>query len=180
MKTRIVRRCIASIAALIPIAGFLCVLYAPVRAERFGASEAPVVRIIIEKSKRTMTLLRQDNQVLIYRVSLGREPVGPKVMQGDNKTPEGLYFVDEKIRDSIYHRALHLSYPSLAEVERAKSLGVEPGGGIEIHGMRDAQLWMGGEHYLFDWTYGCIALTNNEIEEVWDLVSLWTPVEIRP
>ena len=101
-------------------------------------------------------------------------------MQGDNRTPEGLYFVDEKIRNSIYHRALHLTYPNLDDLERAKSLGVQSGGGIMIHGMKDEQMWMGDVQYLFNWTNGCIALTNREIEEVWDLVALWTPVEIRP
>lgn len=164
-----------------PAAGLLFCFIAPaVHAERSGTTDDPVIRIIIEKSKRTMTLLKRDQEVKTYRVALGRDPVGPKVMQGDNKTPEGLYFVDEKIRNSVYHRALHLTYPSLDDVERAKSLGVQPGGGIEIHGMRDEQTWMGDVQYLFDWTNGCIALTNSEIEEVWDHVALWTPVEIRP
>jgi murein L,D-transpeptidase YafK len=181
MKVRALRRRIASVAALIPAAWLLCCLDTPAaRAERWGTSEAPVVRIIIEKSKRTLTLLKQDNEVKTYRIALGRDPVGPKVMRGDNKTPEGLYFVDEKIRDTVYHRALHLTYPSLADIEKAKSLGVEPGGDIEIHGMRDTQEWMGDRHYLFDWTYGCIALTNGEIDEIWNLVGLWTPVEIKP
>lgn len=181
MSRRIPRSSIKPLAIFITAAVFLCCLDVPaLHAERWGTTDAPVIRIIIEKSKRTMTLLWQDRQVKIYRIALGRDPVGPKVMEGDNKTPEGLYFVDEKIIDSVYHRALHLTYPSLADVEKAKSLGVEPGGGIEIHGMRDAQMWMGDLQYLFDWTYGCIALTNSEIEEVWDLVALWTPVEIRP
>ena len=127
-----------------------------------------------------MTLLKRDQEARNYRIALGRDPVGPKVMQGDNKTPEGLYFIDEKIRNSIYHRALHLTYPNLDDLERAKSLGVQPGGGIMIHGMRDEQMWIGDVQYLFNWTNGCIALTNREIEEVWDLVALWTPVEIRP
>jgi murein L,D-transpeptidase YafK len=144
------------------------------------ATDSPVDRIIVEKSKRTMTLLKQDKEVKTYKISLGRDPVGPKVRQGDKRTPEGNYYIDYKIRDSIYHRALHLSYPNPDDVERAKSLGVAPGGSIMIHGMKQDKLWMGDVQYLFDWTNGCIALTNDEIEEVWDLVSAWTPVEIRP
>lgn len=143
-------------------------------------AEGPVDRILVEKAKRTLTLFKQDREIKTYKIALGRDPVGPKVQQGDNKTPEGVYFVDYKVRNSIYHRALHLSYPNPDDVERARSLGVAPGGSIMIHGMKKEHLWMGDVQYLFNWTNGCIALTNSEIEEVWDLVSHWTPVEIRP
>jgi murein L,D-transpeptidase YafK len=156
----------------------LVVFAAP--ADKSGTTNNPVDRIVIEKSKRTMTLLRQQQEVAVYRVALGRDPIGPKVMQGDNRTPEGLYFVDYKIRKSVYHRALHLTYPNLDDLTRADSLGVSPGSDIMIHGLGKKQLWMGDVQYLFDWTNGCIALTNNEIEEIWDIVPLWTPVEIRP
>lgn len=142
--------------------------------------EGPADRIVIEKSKRTLTLFRQDQEIKSYRIALGRDPVGPKVQQGDNKTPEGVYFIDYKVRNSVYHRALHVSYPNPDDVERARSLGVPPGGSIMIHGMKEDKLWMGDVQYLFNWTNGCIALTNREMEELWDLVSPWTPVEIRP
>ena len=104
-------------------------------------------------------------------------PQGPK---GDKKTPEGIYYIDYKVANSVYHRALHLSYPNPDDVERARALGVTPGGSIMIHGMKPDKLWMGDVQYLFNWTNGCIALTNREIEEVWVLVPSWTPVEIRP
>ncbi|MBP8697342.1 MAG: L,D-transpeptidase family protein [Syntrophobacterales bacterium] len=148
--------------------------------EAAPAAGVPAERIVVEKSKRTLTLFRQDKEIRTYKVALGRDPVGPKVRQGDNKTPEGVYFVDYKVRHSIYHRALHLSYPNPDDVERARSLGVPPGGSIMIHGMKEDKLWMGDVQYLFNWTNGCIALTNREMEELWDLVSPWTPVEIRP
>jgi murein L,D-transpeptidase YafK len=144
------------------------------------ANDAVVDRVIIEKSKRTMTLLKQDREVRTYKIALGRDPVGPKVMQGDYKTPEGIYYIDYKVANSVYHRALHLSYPSPDDVERARALGVPPGGSIMIHGMKPDKFWMGDVQYLFNWTNGCIALTNREIEEVWVLVPSWTPVEIRP
>ena len=130
-------------------------------------TDGSVDRVIVEKSKRTMTLLKQDREVRTYKIALGRDPVGPKVMQGDNKTPEGIYYIDYKIRNSIYHRALHLSYPNPGDVERARALGVPPGGSIMIHGMKKDHFWMGDVQYLFNWTNGCIALTNSEIEEVW-------------
>jgi murein L,D-transpeptidase YafK len=171
------------LAALTALTAAVFLFSFPVSApamELARATDSPVDRIIVEKSKRTMTLLKQDKEVKTYKIALGRDPVGPKVMQGDKRTPEGVYFVDYKIRKSVYHRALHLSYPNLDDMERAKSMRVPPGGSIMIHGMKQDKLWMGDLQYLFNWTNGCIALTNDEIEEVWDLVSTWTPVEIRP
>lgn len=144
------------------------------------AADGPVDCVVVEKSKRKMTLLRQGTEVKSYNIALGRSPEGPKMKQGDNKTPEGSYFIDQKIRYSVYHRALHLSYPSPADVERARAQGVAPGGSIMIHGMKPDKLWMGDVQYLFNWTNGCIALTNREIEEVFELVSEGTSVEIRP
>ena len=148
--------------------------------ELSSVRDAVVDRIVIEKSKRTMTLLKQDREVRTYKVALGRNPIGPKIQKGDQKTPEGLYYVDYKLYNSGYHRALHLNYPNQDDIERARSLGVTPGNSIMIHGMKEDKLWMGDVQYLFDWTNGCIALTNREIEEVWALVSPWTPVEIKP
>ena len=167
--------------ALLAAWAFLFVFFGPVTATELSpVTDAVVDRIIVEKSKRTMTLLKQDREVRTYKIALGRDPVGPKVMQGDNKTPEGIYYIDYKVANSVYHRALHLSYPSSDDVERARALGVPPGGSIMIHGMKPDKLWMGDVQYLFNWTNGCIALTNREIEEVWVLVPSWTPVEIRP
>ena len=140
----------------------------------------PVVRIVVEKARRTLTLFKQDREFKTYRIALGRNPVGPKTRQGDQKTPEGLYYVNYKVRNSVYHRALHLSYPNQDDIERARELQVPPGGSIMIHGMKEDKLWMGDIQYLFNWTNGCIALTNSEMEEIWDLVSPWTPVEIKP
>lgn len=139
-----------------------------------------VDRIVIEKAKRKMTLYREGQEVKSYNVALGRDPAGHKVMQGDGRTPEGIYFIDYRVANSIYHKALHISYPNLADVERAKAMGVSPGGRIMIHGMKEDKLWMGSVHYLFNWTNGCIAVTNSEIEEIWDLVPDWTTVEIVP
>ncbi len=170
-----------TVPAICVVAAFLFCLSVSVSfPQRLFAAEGPVDCILVEKSKRKMTLLKQGTELKSYNIALGGNPEGPKVKQGDRRTPEGSYVVDQKIRRSIYHRALLLSYPNPADVERAKALGVAPGGSIMIHGMKADKLWMGDVQYLFNWTNGCIALTNREIEEVFDLVPEGTLVEIRP
>jgi murein L,D-transpeptidase YafK len=136
-------------------------------------------RILIMKSDHTMKLFNNGQLIKTYKVALG-DPKGPKVQAGDKKTPEGTYFVDAKNPHSLFHRALHLSYPNAADRERARKLGVHPGGDIEIHGLPAQYAWMGAAHRSLDWTTGCIAVTNPEIDEVWDSVAVGTPVEIRP
>jgi murein L,D-transpeptidase YafK len=181
MNVRLLHALKRTAPALLAALVFLFVFPSPATATELSpVTDASVDRVVVEKSKRTMTLLKQDREVRTYKIALGRDPVGPKVRQGDNRTPEGIYYIDYKVRNSAYHRALHLSYPNPDDVERARALGVPPGGSIMIHGMKNDHLWMGDVQYLFNWTNGCIALTNREIEEVWALVSPWTPVEIRP
>ena len=145
----------------------------------YPASAVRADRIVIVKSAHTMTLMSHGQPIRTYKVALG-DPIGPKVQQGDKKTPEGLYFVDGKNSNSLFHRALHLSYPSAADRERARKLGVKPGGDIEIHGLPKQYAWMGAAHRAVDWTTGCIAVTNPEIDEIWNEVGVGTAVEIRP
>ncbi|HYB61347.1 MAG TPA: L,D-transpeptidase family protein [Methylomirabilota bacterium] len=137
-------------------------------------------RIVILKAARTLTLMKNGKALKTYKVALGTEPVGPKEQQGDHKTPEGEYFVDEKIPNSRFHLALHLSYPNAADRERAHRLGVNPGGDIEIHGLGKDFAWVGSLQRMVDWTDGCIAVTDEEIEEIYAQVDVGTPVEIRP
>ncbi len=115
-----------------------------------------------------------------YKVALGAQPVGAKDRQGDHKTPEGLYSVDRKNPNSRFHRALHLSYPNTADRERPRKLGVSPGGDIEIHGLGAKFGFVGSAHRMHDWTDGCIAITNKEIDEIYLLVEVGTTVEIKP
>ncbi len=136
-------------------------------------------RILILKSAHTLTLLSNGQAIKTYKVALG-DPKGPKLQAGDKRTPEGTYFIDAKNPQSLFHRALHLSYPNAADRERARKLGVRPGGDIEIHGLPAQYAWMGAAHRTIDWTTGCIAVTNPEIDEIWTYVSVGTPVEIRP
>jgi len=136
--------------------------------------------IIIEKSARTMKLMQGNNVLKTYQVALSHEPVGAKEREGDHKVPEGRYVIDFKNPHSRFHLALHVSYPNFADQERARNLGVKPGGNIEIHGLGNNLGWVGTLQRQVDWTDGCIAVTNSEIEEIWPLVHVGTPLEIRP
>lgn len=127
-----------------------------------------------------LTLLRAGKVLKIYKVALGSDPVGPKTREGDGKTPEGAYRIDAKNEHSQFHLALRISYPNAADLQRAKKLGVNPGGDIFIHGLPPEWAWLGAAHRAKDWTAGCVAVTNTEIEEIWKMVPVGTPVEIRP
>lgn len=123
----------------------------------------------------------QGNEVIkTYRISLGRNPVGHKEIEGDKKTPEGLYFINSKNPGSAYHKNLGLSYPNHADVASAKINGRDPGGEIKIHGIRNGIGFIGKFHTIFDWTAGCIAVTDEEIDELYDHVRIGTPIEILP
>ena len=137
-------------------------------------------KILIEKKERRLTLLAKGDTLKTYRVALGGNPDGPKERQGDGKTPEGNYFITSRNRDSEYHLALHISYPNEKDRKRAKELGVSPGGNIMIHGIKNGYSWVGDMHTGMDWTRGCIAVTDEEIEEIAGLVKDGTAVEIRP
>ncbi|MBZ5507248.1 MAG: L,D-transpeptidase family protein [Acidobacteriia bacterium] len=137
-------------------------------------------KIVIVKSTRTMTLLSGDTILKTYKVALGTVPAGPKRTEGDHRTPEGSYTIDAKNPQSQFHLSLHISYPSAADRQRAASLGARPGGAIMIHGLAKPFAYLGPLHRQTDWTDGCIAVTNAEIEEIWKLVPVGTRVEIRP
>jgi murein L,D-transpeptidase YafK len=137
-------------------------------------------RIVVHKSKRKMVLLREGKVIRRYGIGLGQSPVGPKQRQGDSKTPEGLYTISRRNPASAYHLALQISYPNDADVERASQVGDDPGGDIMIHGLPNDDDESGKHRRMIDWTAGCIAVTNDEIEEIWRLVLDGTPIEINP
>jgi murein L,D-transpeptidase YafK len=137
-------------------------------------------KIVILKSARSMILLSGGKVLKTYKVALGSVPIGPKRVEGDHKTPEGDYIIDAKNAHSRFHLSLHISYPSAADQQRARSLGARPGGAIMIHGLAKPFAYLGPLHRQTDWTDGCIAVTNAEIEEIWKLVPVGTRVEIRP
>ena len=127
-----------------------------------------------------MTLLSGGKVLKSYKIALGSVSVGPKQIEGDHKTPEGSYVIDAKNAHSQFHLSLHISYPSAADQQRARSIGARPGGAIMIHGLAAPFAYLGPLHRQTDWTDGCIAVTNAEIEEIWRLVPVGTRVEIRP
>ncbi|GLQ73964.1 L,D-transpeptidase family protein [Vibrio penaeicida] len=134
-------------------------------------SAVDLVKVV--KSERTMTLLSKGEVVKEYRIALGGSPKGHKQQEGDQKTPEGRYILDYKKEDSAFHRSMHISYPNAKDKARAKALGVDPGGFIMVHGNNPENRLL-----QFDWTEGCIAITDDEMDEFMDLVQVGTPIEI--
>jgi len=149
-----------------------------------GSTTAPpaevVDRVVVKKADHTLSLLSHGRVIKTYHVSLGPNPVGPKRKQGDGKTPEGTYVIDSRNAASKFHLSLHVSYPNAADRARAKAAGVDPGGDIMIHGLGPGFGWVGPLQRIPDWTAGCIAVTNAQIEEIWARVKVGTVVEIRP
>lgn len=139
-----------------------------------------VDKIVVEKGKRKLHAYSKGKLMKTYRISIGRNPKGDKEFEGDRKTPEGFYFINGKNPNSGYYKNLGISYPNKADVEHAKTLGKKPGGLIKIHGLKNGRGWIGRLHLLKDWTFGCIALTNTEIDELYVAVKIGTPIEIRP
>ena len=146
----------------------------------FTSTRAQADLIVVEKAKRTMILMSGNKVLKIYLVALGGHPDGPKERQGDRKTPEGLYVIESKNARSQFHLSLRISYPNAIDREHARKLGVSPGGDIFIHGLAPSFSSIGALHRKVDWTDGCIAVTNQEIEEIWKLVPVGTRVEIKP
>jgi murein L,D-transpeptidase YafK len=136
--------------------------------------------VVVVKSAHTLTLYSRAQDLKSYKVALGRGPAGPKDHQGDHKTPEGEYILDEKNAHSRFHLALHVSYPNAADRLRAQKEGRDPGGAIMVHGVARGFGWLGSLQHEIDWTDGCIAVSNAEIEEIWRLVPVGTPIEIKP
>jgi murein L,D-transpeptidase YafK len=162
------RRCLATL--LLGAVATLTLAAAPTTADR----------VLVEKRDHRLTLLRGGKPLKTYRVALGTGGLARKARAGDNLVPEGTYRVDSRNAHSSFHLALHVSYPSVADVERARAHGWQAGGDIMIHGLPKGYGWLGRLHTQHDWTRGCIAVADDEIEEIWRLVPNGTPVEIRP
>ena len=136
--------------------------------------------IVIEKGSRRLTLYHIGRPIRSYLIALGGNPVGDKKAAGDRRTPEGLFFIDGRNPYSKYHLSLKISYPTAEQRERALAQGVDPGGNIMIHGLPNGKGSVGAYHRITDWTNGCVALTDEEIEELWSAVPIGTPVHIKP
>jgi murein L,D-transpeptidase YafK len=150
------------------------------RVPQLAPASARATLIVVEKSARRMTLLHNDQVIATYPVALGGAPTGPKQEEGDGRTPEGRYAIDFKNTRSHFHLALRISYPSAADRASAQSRGVAPGGDVMIHGLPNGLGWFGRLHLWRDWTDGCVAVTDRQMDEIWPLVPEGTAVEIRP
>lgn len=177
MRSLVATFCAAAVAAMLSIG--------TQAAARPGTQLAHLPRlkvdhIVVIKSERRLMLLHGDAVVRAYRIALGRYPEGPKVREGDSRTPEGRYLIDEKLPKSNFYKAIEISYPNARDLARADALGVDPGGRIMIHGLPNRMSAARVGHPMVDWTQGCIAVTNREMDEIWRLVAPGTPIEIRP
>ena len=137
-------------------------------------------RVLVHKKERTLELLRDGKVVKTYKVALGGDPVGPKTRRGDHKTPEGIYALDFRNAHSQFYKSIHISYPNPHDREQARKAGVSPGGDVFVHGLPNGYRAVGAAHRLRDWTDGCVAVTDEEIDEIWKVVPDGTPIEIRP
>ncbi len=162
------------------------------------ASAAQIKYLKVSKGERRLELIDVNEQVIkSYKIMLGRNPVGHKIQSGDYKTPEGQYLLDYKNPESKFHKSIHVSYPNKADIKRAKKLGVSPGGDIMIHGLpndfQEMREWLSiiglqdapeivirAALPQFDWTSGCIAVLDDEMDEIYSLVKVPTPIQIHP
>lgn len=137
-------------------------------------------KVVVIKSKRVLMVMRNGEILKIYKIALGKNPVGHKTREGDQKTPEGNYILDSRNSNSKYHLSMHISYPNESDILNSKKNGVSPGSGIMIHGVTRELEALGRFHRFSDWTNGCVAVTNFEMKEIWKLVPDGTPIEIKP
>jgi len=136
--------------------------------------------VLVVKSESTLYLYKGEKVLGVYSVTFGANPKGHKQQQGDERTPEGRYVLDFKKSDSAFYKAIHVSYPNASDTERARKRGVSPGGDIMIHGQKNGFGWASPVVQYFNWTDGCIALSNADMEAVWAAVEAGTPIEIKP
>ena len=136
--------------------------------------------VLVLKEERKLILLRNNKKIKEYSIALGGNPTGKKIMEGDERTPEGSYKLDYRNPNSIAHLSIHISYPDQNDISQARAKGVSPGGAVMIHGLPKGFGYLGRLHRLLDWTDGCIGVTNPEMEEIWRCVPAGAPIEIRP
>ncbi|OYU80663.1 MAG: hypothetical protein CFE23_08030 [Flavobacterium sp. BFFFF1] len=159
---------------LFVIAGYYC------WPETALPEDTKVDLLVVYKSKRKLLAYADGKLIKTYTISLGSDPIGHKAYEGDMKTPEGIYTINAKNANSGYHKNLGVSYPNDADREAAAAIGKKPGGDIKIHGLRNGRDWIGKLHRWTDWTHGCMAVTDREMDELFDAVAMGTPIEIKP
>jgi murein L,D-transpeptidase YafK len=144
----------------------------------YGLEKAEMVVVVKSESR---LYLKRDGQIISqYHVVFGPEPEGHKLQEGDGKTPEGKYVLDYKNANSDFYKSIHISYPNRADRKWAVRSGVDPGGEIMIHGQKNGAGWLASISKYFNWTEGCIAVSNRAMDEIWQAVDVGTPIEIKP
>lgn len=144
------------------------------------AKDARIDSIVVYKSKHELLAFSNGKLLKTYPIAIGKNPIGKKEYEGDKKTPEGIYFIKDKNPDSGYYKNLGISYPNNEDIENAKRLGKPTGGDVKIHGLKNGAGYISKFHRWKDWTNGCIALTDEEVEELFNAVSVGTKIEIKP
>jgi murein L,D-transpeptidase YafK len=148
------------------------------RAATPDVADASVDRIVVEKAAHRMMLYAGERAVRTYKVSLGRGGLAPKTRSGDRRTPEGDYCITGRNPHSAFHLSLRIGYPTPAQSQAARARGIDPGGDIMIHGLPNGRGHLATLFKGHDWTDGCIAVTDPEIEEIWRLVQDGASVRI--
>ncbi|MFD1987610.1 murein L,D-transpeptidase family protein [Mesorhizobium newzealandense] len=143
----------------------------------FAGERVDLVRV--HKAERLLELISDGKVLRSYSIALGGDPIGHKHQEGDQRTPKGRYVLDWRNPNSIAHKSIHISYPNADDLAAAKARNVDAGGMIMIHGQPNGFGWWGWLLQLVDWTDGCIAVTDSDMDEIWAMVADGTPIEIE-
>ncbi|MBM95870.1 MAG: hypothetical protein CMI09_08490 [Oceanospirillaceae bacterium] len=168
-----------AVTRVFPLVLWLCAIALSGCGSEANTSNANATLVKVDKSERRLYLMHNDQVLHEFHIALGGNPRGHKQQEGDHRTPEGRYILDYKKEDSSFYRAIHISYPNAQDTEAARAAGVSPGGLIMIHGQPNRFGFLAPILQWFDWTEGCIALTNREMDIVMDVVQVGTPIEIE-
>jgi murein L,D-transpeptidase YafK len=137
-------------------------------------------KVLVEKTKHKLTLFKNGKVIASYHVVFGGNPVGHKQQEGDERTPEGTYMLDSKNAKSAYYKSIHISYPNTKDIANAKRKRVSAGSAVMIHGQKNGYAAFEKQTQKFNWTLGCIALTNTDMDDLWSKVNVPTSIEIKP
>ena len=157
---------------------FVLILFLLLPVSSFGIEKADGVLVV--KSKSKLYLLKNQKIIKEFHVTFGANPKGHKQRQGDKRTPEGFYILDYKKADSSFYKAIHISYPNTEDIKRAKKQNLHPGGSIMIHGQKNGFGWLSFITQRFNWTDGCIAVSNRDMDDIRQAVDVGVPIEIKP
>ncbi len=165
----------------VKLVAVVLMLSATVTVSSVSAGDFPLAdKVLVEKEKRKLHLLRNGMPFRTFDIALGSQPLGDKEMEGDQKTPEGVYMLDGRNPDSDFFLSIHISYPSPRERAAARQKGQDPGGQIMIHGQPNLPTYSAAFYAREDWTNGCIAVSNSDMIDIWLMTPDFVPIEITP